>query len=246
MKRKFGFKNSAYNEKLNSIPNNFAVKNEDGSKEAEIIIYGEIGDTWFEDSTSAIDVDNALKEIGDKDVIVRLNSPGGSAFDGVSIYNRLKQHKGKVTVYVDGYACSSASIIAMAGDEVVMGEGSMLMIHEASTVAWGSKGDFRSTADMLEELESGIIDIYMNKAKVSREEITDMVNAETWMSSKKAIEVGLADKLISSTVDDNKEIENLKETIFNMQKQLETLTLSTNVLENNKEETKPKKLRRFL
>lgn len=208
MKRKFGFKNQAHNEKLSSIPHNFTSTHDEDKGISELTIYGDIGESWFWDSTSAVDVDNALKQAGTNDLVVRLNSPGGSAFDGIAIYNRLKNHPGKVTIHVDGWACSAASVIAMAGDEVIMGTGSMMMIHEASNIVWGTKNDMRQVADMLEELEEGIIDVYMTKAKVSREEIHNKVNAETWFSASKALEIGFATST-SSSVEDKDESEEL-------------------------------------
>lgn len=231
MKRKFGFKNQAYNEQLSKIPQNFAVAHDDEAKATELTIYGDIGESWWGDSTSAIDVDNALKNAKGHDVVVRLNSPGGSAFDGIAIYNRLKDHDGKVTVHIDGWACSAASIIAMAGDEVIMGTGAMLMIHEASTIVWGNKRDFRSNADMLEELEEGIIDIYMTKANVDRKEIRKKVDAETWFSAAKAIEIGFA-TATSSVEDNSKEVENLKNQVADLQNKI-------NQFEKQKEEPTP-------
>lgn len=188
------FKNQSYVEQLKEIPQKFNVKHNEEEKKTEITIYGVIGDSWWGDSFSANDIDKALNEAGDNDIIINLNSPGGDAFDGISIFNRLKRHNGKVTVHVDGWACSAASVIAMAGDEVIMELGSMMMIHEASNIVWGTKSDMRKEADVLEELEEGVIDIYMTKANISREEIREKVDAETWMSAKTALELGFADK----------------------------------------------------
>ena len=230
MKRKFGFKNQKYNKDLASIPHNFAVNHDDEKGVSELTIYGDIGESWWWDSTSAVDVDNALKNAGDNDLVVRLNSPGGSAFDGIAIYNRLNDHKGKVTVHVDGWACSAASVIAMAADELIMGAGAMLMIHEASTIVWGNKGDFRKEAELLEKLEDGIIDIYMTKANITREEVKDMVNAETWFSANDALEIGFATST-SSTVEDSEEVTNLKAQMQAMKNELDQL--------KNKEPEKP-------
>jgi len=223
VKRKFGFKNQQYNKDLSSIPHNFAADHDEEKGVTELTIYGDIGESWFWDSTSAIDVDDALKNAGDNDLVVRLNSPGGSAFDGIAIYNRLNDHKGKVTVYVDGWACSAASVIAMAADELIMGAGSMLMIHEASTIVWGNKGDFRKEAELLEKLEDGIIDIYMTKANITRDEIRDMVNAETWFSANDALTIGFATSTTASTVDDNEEVSQLKVQMSAMQNELDQL-----------------------
>lgn len=189
------FKNQRYVEQLKKIPQQFNVKHNEENKETEVTIYGIIGNAWFSDSFSASDIDKALNEAGDNDVIINLNSPGGDAFDGISIFNRLKRHKGKVTIHVDGWACSAASVIAMAADHLIMGLGSMMMIHEASSFVWGSKTDMRKEADVLEELEEGIIDIYMTKANESREEIREKVDAETWFSAKSATDIGFADEM---------------------------------------------------
>jgi ATP-dependent Clp protease, protease subunit len=222
MKRKFGFKNKTYNEQLASIPHNFAVTHDEENGVTELTIYGDIGESWWWESTSATDVDSALKEAGNNDLVIHLNSPGGSAFDGIAIYNRLKSHKGKVKIHVDGWACSAASIIAMAADELIMGAGSMMMIHEASTIVWGSKTLMRKEADMLEKLEDGIIDIYMTRANVEREEIRNMVNEETWFSANETLEIGFA-TATAATVEENNddELAQMKVQMQAMQEQLD-------------------------
>lgn len=188
------FKNQSFVEQLKEVPQKFNVVHDEETKTTNITIYGVIGYSWWGESFSATDIDNALNEAGTNDIVINLNSPGGDAFAGIAIYNRLKRHEGKVTVHVDGWACSAASLFPAAADETIMGLGSMLMIHQASSIAWGTKTDMRKEADVLEELEEGIIDIYMTKAKVSREEIREKVDAETWFSAKKAVEIGFADK----------------------------------------------------
>ncbi|MEE3950757.1 head maturation protease, ClpP-related [Peribacillus frigoritolerans] len=218
------FKNEKYEEQLKSIPHNFVVAHDVEKNESTLTIYGIIGDSWWDDSTSAADVDMALKQAGSNDLIIHLNSPGGDAFDGIAIYNRLKKHEGKVTVHVDGWACSAASVIAMAADELIMGAGSMIMIHEASTIVWGTKTHFRKEADVLEKLEDGIIDIYMMKANVDREEIKTMVDNETWFSANEAVEIGFATSTAtSSTVEDNEEITQLRTQMQALQNELDQL-----------------------
>lgn len=225
-------KNEKYAEQLKSIPHNFAVAHDEEKNESTLTIYGVIGDSWWDDSTSAADVDNALKTVGSNDLIIHLNSPGGDAFDGIAIYNRLKKHEGKVIVHVDGWACSAASVIAMAADELIMGAGAMIMIHEASTIVWGTKNAFRKEADLLEKLEDGIIDIYMTKSKVDREEIKNMVDNETWFSANEAIEIGFATSTATSaTVEDSEEMTNLKAHMQAMENELKQL--------KNKEPEKP-------
>mgnify|MGYP001356925501 CR=1 FL=1 len=202
------FRNQKYVNQLKEIPQKFNVTHDEENKVTNITIYGVIGDSWWNDSFSANDIDKALNEAGDNDVVINLNSPGGDAFDGISIFNRLKRHNGKVTIHVDGWACSAASIIAMAGDEIIMELGSMMMIHEASSIVWGSKTDMRKEAEVLEQLENGIIDIYMTKANISREEVREKVNAETWFSASTAVELGFANKAEGVEVEPAKEPQN--------------------------------------
>ena len=177
------FKNQAYVNQLEKIERKFEARHNEATNVTELTIYGVIGDSWWDDSVSASDIDNSLKN-ATGDILIHLNSPGGDAFDGIAIFNRLINHKekhnAKITIRIDGWACSAASLFPLAADEVIMGLGSMIMIHEASSFAWGTKRDMRKEADVLEQLEEGIIDIYMTKAKVSREEIRKMVDDETW------------------------------------------------------------------
>lgn len=230
VKRLFNYKNTQFDDELKNVPHDFAVKHDEEGKTSELTIYGVIGESWWNEKwTSAIDVDNALKEAGTNNLVIRLNSPGGSAFEGIAIYNRLMNYKNetgsKITIYVDGWACSAASVIAMAADELIMGLGAMIMIHEASSGVWGAKGDFRSEADLLEELEEGIIDIYMTKATVERKEVRKKVDAETWFGASKAIEIGFATSATSSTVEDNskEELSNLKAQNANLQNEIQQL-----------------------
>lgn len=209
-------KNQTHIEQLKKIPQKFNVVHDEETKVTNITIYGIIGQSWWSDSFSAQDIDDALNAAGENDIIINLNSPGGDAFDGISIFNRLKRHKGNVTVHVDGYACSAASIIAMAGDEIVMELGSMMMIHEASSVVWGTKTDMRKEADVLEELEEGLVDIYSTKATLSRDEVKEKINAETWMSASTAVEFGFANK--TSTTESKEDDEQVEETLTNSKK----------------------------
>lgn len=233
VKRLFNYKNTQFDEELKSVPYNFAVAHDSEKGISELTIYGSIGESWWNEKwTSAIDVDNALKEAGTNNLVIRLNSPGGSAFDGIAIYNRLMNYKkntgAKITIHVDGWACSAASIIAMAADELIMGLGAMIMIHEASNGVWGSKRDFRSEADLLEELEEGIIDIYMTKANVDRKEIRNKVDAETWFSASKAIEIGFATSRVATDDDNEKEeLANLRSQNANLQNKLKQLKNQT-------------------
>lgn len=218
------FKNQSHVEQLKSIEKKLESRYNETDNATEITIYGVIG-SWWEDSISASDIDNILNN-ATGDIVIHLNSPGGDALDGVAIYNRLinhkEKHKAKITVRVDGYACSAASLFPLAADEAIMGLGSLFMIHEAGSFVWGTKTEMRKEADVLEELEEGYIDIYMTKANVSREDIRGMVDAETWFSAQKAVDIGFATSAASS---DNKdtEIANLRTQIATMQNEINQL-----------------------
>ncbi|MNJ31738.1 ATP-dependent Clp protease proteolytic subunit 1 [compost metagenome] len=228
------FKNQSYVEQLKKIERKFETYHNEADGITELTIYGIIGNSYWEDSVSASDIDNALKNING-DIIIHLNSPGGDAIDGIAIYNRLvnykSKHNAKITVRIDGWACSAASLFPLAADDTIMGLGSMIMIHEASSLVWGTKTEMRKEADVLDELEEGIIDIYMTKANVSREEIRSMVDAETWFGAQRALDIGFA---TSTTANDgkDKEITQLKAQLSTMQNELEQL-------KNQKEDPKP-------
>jgi ATP-dependent Clp protease, protease subunit len=162
----------------------------------ELRIYDVIGHGWY-GGVSADSIAERLSEFKDVTKIrVRINSPGGDAFDGVSIMNLLRQHKAEVEVFVDGYAASAATIIAMGADKIHMGTGSMWMVHEPWTCACGNAGDLRSVADFLDKLNDGIVDIYQARTGLNRERLLEMLEAETWMSAKEAVEHGFADDVV--------------------------------------------------
>ena len=143
---------------------------------AEIIIYDEIG-AW---GVSAKSFMNELRSVGDvADITLRINSPGGSVFDGMAIYNQIKSHPAQVTVHVDGLAASMASVIAMAGDIIVMPENAMMMIHNPWTVAIGDAEELRSNAEMLEKIKSAMISAYSSRTGLTSGEISEIMDAET-------------------------------------------------------------------
>lgn len=201
-KRKF--KNEKFNDQVPKINKKFEAVTNTAASTTEIIVYGDIGDSWWGDSISASDIDHALKDVKTDNITVRINSPGGNAFDGITIYNRLKDHPAKVKVIVDGWACSAASIIAMSADELVMNTGSMLMIHQASIGIFGNKDELEKEAELLGKLDSNLVDIYMTKALVDRKEIEQMVKNETWFTAEEAIAIGFA----SSVEDTNEDTTN--------------------------------------
>jgi ATP-dependent Clp protease protease subunit len=162
---------------------------------AEIILYGAIGSSWDDSSISAKQFSDEIKKLGEvTEISVRINSPGGDVFDGISIYNRLKQHKAKVIVYVDGMAASIASIIMMAGDEIIVGEGSQIMIHKPWTFAMGNASDLDATINRLDDVEEQMISIYSKRTGIARAELRDLLAKETWMSDEESVELKFADK----------------------------------------------------
>ena len=164
---------------------------------AEIILYGAIGNFWFEDSISANQFADQLKELPDtiNQIDLRVNSPGGDVFEGYAIFNRLRQHKAKVTAYIDGYAGSIASLIIMAADEVVMGEVATVMIHKPWTMALGNSTELLTTIERLDAIEEQLISAYKKKTNIDRIELADMLAKETEFDSKRAVELGFADRV---------------------------------------------------
>lgn len=162
-----------------------------------ITIFDVIGEDWWTGGGfTSKRLAAALRSIGERDVVVNINSPGGDMFEGISIYNMLVQHKGQVTVNVMGLAASAASIIAMAGDQVNMGTGSFLMIHNAWGVVIGNKNDMRAAADTFDGFDAALVDIYEARASIKRGEIVSLMDAETFMGPTDAIKRGFADAQI--------------------------------------------------
>lgn len=164
-------------------------------KEADIYIFEEIGDGWM-GGISAKRFADDLKAAGDLvQINLHINSPGGSVFDGIAIYNTLKKNKALVVVDIDGLAASIASIIAMSGDEIRMAENAMMMIHDPWTVAAGSSADLRETADMMDKVKETLITTYARKTGLDDDEISDLMAAETWMTADEAVERGFIDSV---------------------------------------------------
>lgn len=162
-----------------------------------ISIYDAIGESWDGSGVTAKRIGAALRAIGSgKDVTVNVNSPGGDFFEGVAIYNLLRQHQGKVTVRVMGLAASAASVIAMAGDEILMGDGAFIMVHNAWAVAIGNRHDMRDAADRLEPFDAAMANVYAARAGISVDEAAALMDKETWIGATQAIEDGFADGLL--------------------------------------------------
>lgn len=164
--------------------------------ERELEICGTIAEeSWFDDDvTPAMFKDELFK--GKGPITVWINSPGGDCIAASQIYTMLMDYKGDVTVKIDGIAASAASVIAMAGTEVLMAPTALMMIHNPATVAMGDHEDMKKAIEMLAEVKESIINAYEIKTSLSRDKLSHLMDAETWMNANKAVEMGFADGVI--------------------------------------------------
>ena len=173
------------------------VKNEVGC-DRSLYLNGAIADeTWFGDEISPKTFKTELLS-GAGDVTVWINSPGGDVFAAAQIYTMLKEYPGRVTVKIDGMAASAASVVAMAGDEVLMSPVSYMLIHNPATIAIGDGAEMLRTKAMLDEIKEGIINAYESKTKIPRAQISQLMDAESCFNAKKAVELGFADGVLYS------------------------------------------------
>ena len=165
----------------------------EGTK-AALYIYGDITSLpRLESDVSSYNLSKQLEQLGDVDEIdVYINSYGGDVAEGLVIYSALKRHKAKVTTYCDGFACSIASVIFMAGDIRVMSTASLLMIHNAWTYTSGNANELRKQADDLDTITQATINAYMEKVNISEEELKELLDEEKWLLPQEALEKGFA------------------------------------------------------
>lgn len=163
----------------------------EGTK-AALYIYGDITSwPWLESDVSSYNLSKQLEQLGDVDEIdVYINSYGGEVAEGLAIYNALKRHKAKVTTWCDGFACSIASVIFMAGDTRIMSNASLLMIHNAWTRVSGNANELRKQADDLDTITQASINAYMEKVNISEEELKELLDEEKWLSPQEALGKG--------------------------------------------------------
>jgi ATP-dependent Clp protease protease subunit len=165
-------------------------------KDNVITIYDVIGEDWWTGGGfTAKRMSAALRAIGKNDVVVNINSPGGDMFEGIAIYNMLREHDARVTVNVMGWAASAASIIAMAGDEIRVGLGTFIMVHNAWGGVIGNRHDFADAARVFEGFDSAIADIYEARTGMKRAEIVKLMDDETFMGPSDAVKNGFADTI---------------------------------------------------
>jgi ATP-dependent Clp protease protease subunit len=167
-------------------------------KTAEILFYGDVGEGWF-GGISAVAFAKELKALGNIDSIdLRINSIGGDVFDGMAIYRLLVDHQARVVTHVDGTAASIASVIAMAGDEILIGESSSMMIHEAWGIGVGRAEDLRAMADRMQRETQNIADVYAARTGKKRDELLGLMAAETWFYGKEAVDAGFATSVVEN------------------------------------------------
>ena len=159
-----------------------------------IDLYGEISDvSWWGDEITPTQFKSDLDKLGDiKNLDIHINSGGGDVFAGFTIYNILSRHSAHKTVYIDGLAASIASLIAMAGDEIIMPSNSMMMIHNAWAVTAGNAKELRDMADELDKVDGLLRSTYVNKTGMSEDEIADLMANESWFTAEEALEKGFA------------------------------------------------------
>ena len=180
----------------------YSIKAKAEERHAEILIYDEIGPANFwVDTVDAKSLVKDLQELDVDTIDIRLNSPGGDVFDGVAIYNALRDHPAKVRVKVDGFAASIASVIMLAGDERVIGQGAQVMIHDPWGFSMGGAADMRKYADLLDGIRESIVDIYTDRTGMDRETLTAAMANETWYGADAALEAGFATGVSGGTED---------------------------------------------
>lgn len=168
---------------------------------------GAIADeTWYGDEITPKQFKSELIN-GTGDITIWINSPGGDVFAASQIYNMLMDYKGKVTVKIDGLAASAASVIAMAGAEVLISPTGLLMIHNPMTIAYGDSVEMEKAIAMLSEVKESIINAYELKTSLSRAKLSHLMDEETWFNAKKAVELGFADKIMFLKEEEAPEIE---------------------------------------
>lgn len=171
----------------------FEFKNE--VDKATLKIYDYVGDDGWGGGVTAQSIEEELNSAENKAIDIYINSYGGEVFEGFAIYNILNRYNGYKTVYVDGIAASIASVIAMAGNKIVMNKASMMMIHNASGVAWGNAEDMKKVVQALESINEVIRDVYKARTGMVEEQLKALMDSETFMTAKECVDYGFADEI---------------------------------------------------
>lgn len=178
------------------------IRNAAGDDHAEIKLYAEVGESFWFESVSAQEFTDELDALDVSKITLRINSPGGSVFDGVAMYSALRSHRAEITSVVEGLAASIASIVMLAGDKVQISDAAMVMIHNPWGMAVGDAADMRKTAQTLDEIRDVMVGVYAKKSGKAPAEITAALDAETWLSAEKALAFGLVDEILGDGAGD--------------------------------------------
>lgn len=162
---------------------------------SEIWLYEQIGRDWFGDGLTAKDFLKELNAIKSPKIDLHINSPGGEVFEGTAIYNGIKNHPASTTAYIDGIAASIASVIALAGEKVIMAANAMFMMHLPSGLVMGTAADMRKTAEALDKIRDSMVTAYTAKSKQTDADIIALLEEETWFTAAEAQEAGFADEV---------------------------------------------------
>lgn len=169
-----------------------------GKKTAEVLLYDEIGASWF-GGVNAKQLQDDLAKLGEVDTInLRINSPGGDVFEAFTMYNNFARHPANVIVDIDGMAFSAASVVAMAGNEIRMADNAMFMIHDPSTGTYGTADDFLKMADVLAQVKGNIVTTYAKQTKLDVAELEQLMADETWFNATEALAKGFIDQVTDS------------------------------------------------
>jgi ATP-dependent Clp protease protease subunit len=177
-------------------PGHVRVNSQLADNEAEVLIYGDIGYGWYDEGITGESISNQISELDVDTIHVRINSGGGLVFEGLAIYQAFARHAARIVVHIDSIAASIASVIAMAGDEIRISEGANLMIHKPWSGLWGDADALRKEADVLDQLQVGLINIYEARTEAKRADLESWVNAETWFLGQAAVDAGFADVIV--------------------------------------------------
>lgn len=186
------------------------------NNEATINIYGDITSyEWNDKGTSAYKLSKKLEALEVDTINLYINSYGGEVAEGLAIYNALRRHNAKVKTYCDGFACSIASVIFMAGDERIMSNASLLMIHNAWTYTEGNANELRKQADDLDKITQASINAYMSEVNIEEEELKNMLDNETWITPQEAFEKGFVTSIVNEK-NSNKASQSVRKSLFDL------------------------------
>jgi ATP-dependent protease ClpP protease subunit len=171
----------------------YKISNESSTNTAEILIYDTIGEDFWDESVSAKKFVRELNDIDAKNINIRINSEGGSVFDGLAIYHAIKRKDSFITTFVDGLAASIASVIALAGDKVVIAKNAFFMIHNPWSWAIGDSKEMIKQAELLDQIKGSIVNIYSGHSTLSEDEIIKAMDEETWYDGDQSEELGFSD-----------------------------------------------------